>query len=71
MFLYTEASSVHSNNIIPNTNEVEMMEIKTEPHESGELYSDGENEISNMVDNNSIECVTGSKMHLYFINIYK
>ena len=63
MFLYTEVSSVHSNNIIPNTNEVEMMEIKTEPNETDELYSDGEN--YNMVDINSTECLTQSKIHLF------
>ena len=59
MFSHTEVSNVNSNNIITNTNEVEMMDIKTEPNECHELYSNGEN--SNMVDNNSIECVTEGK----------
>ena len=61
LFLYTEASNVHSNKIIRNSNEVEMMEIKTEPNQSDELYSDGEN--SNTVDINSRECVTDGKMN--------
>ena len=46
----------------------EMMEIKTEPNLSDELYSDGE--IHNMVDNNSMECVTESKMLMFFIHTY-
>ena len=41
-----------------------MMEIKTEPNESYELNVDGEN--ANMVDNNSMECVSDGKKHLYF-----
>ena len=45
-----------------------MMEIKTEPNQSYELNVDGENE--NMVDIDSMECVSDGKMHLYiFINV--
>ena len=40
-----------------------MMEIKTEPNEYGELYSD--DEISNMVDDNSIECVTKGRLYYF------
>ena len=49
-------------------NEAEMMEIKTEPNQSDELYIDGGN--ANIVDINSIECITGSKMHFSFFQIY-
>ena len=64
LFLYTEASSIHSNNFIPNMNEAEMMEIKTEFNNSDELNSDSEN--ANIVDNNSIEFVTGSMIIFSF-----
>ena len=66
-YFYTVASNNYSNIINPNTGEVEMMEIKTEPNQSDKLYSDGE--IYKMVDNNSMECVTGSKIHMSFIYI--
>ena len=56
---------ITSNNTPLNTNEDEMIEIKTEPNQSDELYSDGE--ISNMVDTNSIECFTESRF--LFINV--
>ena len=46
-----------------------MMEIKTEPNQSYELNVDGENE--NMVDNNSMECVSDGKMHLYLFKYVK
>ena len=61
LYLHTEASSAHSNNIIPNIDEVEMTEIKTEP-----IESDGE--ISNIVDTDSIECINESKIHLSYFS---
>ena len=54
---------ITSNNTPLNTNEDEMIEIKTEPNQADELYSDGE--ISNMVDTNSIECFTESRFFVY------
>ena len=45
-------------------NEAEMMEIKTEFNNSDELNSDSEN--ANIVDNNSIEFVTGSMIIFSF-----
>ena len=65
LILYTEASNVHTNNITSNTNEVEMMEIKTEPNQCDELYYDGEN--AHTVDINSIDCVTEGKIHLFVL----
>ena len=58
-FSFTDSASVHSNNITPDIDEAEMMEIKTEPNQSDVLYSDGE--YANMVDINSNECVTEGK----------
>ena len=65
MFIHIEASRVPTNNIIPNIDETENIEIKTEPYQWDELYSDGD--ISNMVDNNSTECFTESKIYMSFI----
>ena len=59
IFLFTESANVHSNKIIPNIDEVEMMEIKTEPIQFDGLYS--VSEYANMVDINSDEFVTERK----------
>ena len=47
-----------------------MMEIKTEPNKSAELYPD--DEISNMVDHNSIKCITKGRLYyiLFFLEIW-
>ena len=59
LFLHTEASIFHKNNIFSDIDEVEMMKIKTEP-----IQFDGLNSVSeyaNMVDINSDEFVTERK----------
>ena len=50
--------------------QVDMVEVKTEPNESDELFSDGEN--TNMVDNNSIqdEVTSESKNQLNLNEVY-
>ena len=40
-FLHSEASNIHTYNFNPSTDEVEIMQLKTEPNELDELYSDG------------------------------
>ena len=43
-----------------------MMEIKTEPNQSDELYSGGKN--GNIVDINSKQAVSESKIHMSVLN---